>query len=240
MVCPAVVLVKLTVPLPWLNTPPLLDQLPPILIVPAAKVALAAKVREPLMLNAPGGVKLPAVRMRSLTVRVPVVFMPNVPAGLLTARLLKVKLDAVPIIAAAAPSKVTVPLPGVNVTPVACTQLPAMVMLAPAVNVPALKVSVPMISNVAGAVKLPVFWVRLLTVRLVSPLASNVPPDLLKATLLKIWLAVVPLIDCPVVPLNVTRMLPLPLTAVKLPLLAKLPPTCRLCAVAALPAVMSR
>ena len=79
---------------------------------------------------------------------------------------------------APAPSKVTAPVPGVNVPPL-LVQLPAILVLAPAVNVPAVNVRPPVMLSNAGEVKLPVVSVRLFTVKVV------VKPDTLR-----VWPAV--------------------------------------------------
>ena len=74
-------------------------------------------------------------------------------------------------------------------------QLPAAVMFAPAVNVPAVNRVLPLMSSVAGAVKLPSVMVRLLVVMLVVlPPTVNAPALLLRMKLLNDCAAAVPLI----------------------------------------------
>jgi hypothetical protein len=124
---------------------------------------------------------------------------------LFTVRLLNVWLAAVPLIAWAAVEllKVTVPVPGAKVPPL-FVQSPETLTFVPAVNVPAVRVAVPLMFSVAGGVKLPSVSVKPLNVTVVVlPETLNVPVDLLTTTLLKVWEAAVPLIACAPDPLNV-------------------------------------
>ena len=76
--------VNVTVPVPGVNVPPLLVQLPETLIlVPAVNVP-AVNVTFPLIFNVAGAVKLPVVSVRSLTVRATVLppVLRSVPAVL--------------------------------------------------------------------------------------------------------------------------------------------------------------
>lgn len=192
MLCPAVVLLKVTLLDPGVNVPPLLVQLPGRLI---AVIEPAANVPE-VSVIAP-------LRVRVAVLATPV----NDPAPLFTAKLLKVWIAAEPVkLFAVAPSNVTRPDPGVNVPPL-LVQLPAAVMFAPAVNVPAVRSVLPLISKVAGAVKVPSVIVKLFMIRLtVLPPVLNVDaPPLLTAKLLNVWLAALPLMVCPTAPSNVTR-----------------------------------
>ena len=141
--------VKLTVPLPGVNVPPLFDQLPATLTaVPAVSVP-AVKVRLPPIVKVAGAVKSPDVSVRLLTVSA-VVLPPTLkicPTVLAIVTWLNVWLATVPLMACApVPSKVTVPLvPGVNVPPL-FDQLPLTSRaLVPALSVPAVSVTLPLI-----------------------------------------------------------------------------------------------
>ena len=121
--------------------------------------------------------------------------------------MLKVWVVAVPLIdCAPVPLNVTVPLPAVNVAARAFVQLPAALMLVPAVNVPAVSVTLPFTVSVAGAVKLPVVCVKLLTVKVVVlPPTLKVCPAVLAIVKLKnVWEAAVPWMDWAPVPLKET------------------------------------
>src|SRR2546422_540466 len=156
---------------PGVNVPPLLVQSPAaVILVPAVRVPALNSVL-PFMSSVAGAVKLPSVIVRLLVVML-VVLPPVLSAFaplLLTVKLLKVWLEAVPLIdwLTELPSKVTVPEPGVKVPPL-LVQLPAAVMLVPAVRFPAVNNVLPFISRVAGAVKLPSVIVRSLTVSVVG------------------------------------------------------------------------
>ena len=94
---------KVTVPVPGVNVPPLLVQLPAILMleaVPAVKVAPAAKVRFPETLNVPDGVvRVPPERVTLVVVTVPL------------------EAVKVPLLIVIPPLKVTGPDPPVKVPP---------------------------------------------------------------------------------------------------------------------------
>ena len=79
--------------------------------------------------------------------------------------------------------RVTVPERAVKVPEL--VQLPETFILVPAVNVPAVNVTFPLIFNVAGAVKLPVVSVRLLmvSVTVLPPVLRSVPAVLVRVTL---------------------------------------------------------
>ena len=83
------------------------------------------------------------------------------------------------------PSNVTVP-PDTKFAAVAFVQSPAIVTEVPDVNVPFVKVKDPFISRVVGAVKLPVVWVRLLTISVLAVVLRVWPAVLLTITLLKV------------------------------------------------------
>src|SRR5436190_19904186 len=123
-------LLNRTVPVPGVNVPPLLVQSPLGLIVAAVPAA-----------------NVPALSVAVLTLRV-VVLPPtvSVPPPLLTVKLLKVCVAAVPFkFWPAPPLKVTVPVPGVNVPPL-LVQLTATLIFAavPAANVPEVSNIVPL------------------------------------------------------------------------------------------------
>ena len=81
-------------------------------------------------------------------------------------------------------------------------------MLVPAVKVPAVSSVLPLMSSVAGAVKVPNVIVKSFVVMLVvlPPVESVLP--LFTTKLLKVWLAALPLIAWAPVPSNVTVLLP--------------------------------
>ena len=121
---------KVVVPAPGVNVPPLLVQLPVTLVfVPPVKTPVASN-RLPFTFSVAGPVKPPAVIVRSFVVTVTV--LPpaaNVPPLLLTITLLKVWLAAVPLIDwVPPPLKLTVLPVGVNVPPL-FVQLPGDVHL---------------------------------------------------------------------------------------------------------------
>ena len=174
-----VVLLKVTMLEPGVNTPPLLVQSPSkliVVIVPAERVP-PVNVIDPLRAKV---VVLPA---------------PVNELVLLRTMLLNVCVAAEPFkFPAVALSKVTVPEPAENAPPL-LVQLPAAVMFAPAVKVPAVKTALPLMSSEDGAVNKPSIIVRLLTTSaVVFAAADNVPPALLTAKLLKVWVTGVPLI----------------------------------------------
>jgi len=208
--CAAVVLLNVTVPVPGVNVPPLFVQSPPMLMfVPAVSVP-AVKVSVPVMFKVAGGVKFPCVivRLFTLTVVVPPAVFNNVATALLTTTSLNVFVTNVPrICCAPLPLNVTVPVPAVNVDAVAADQFPPTLILAPAVNVPAVNVTTPETVSVGGAVKLPAVNVNppfTVSVVVLPPTLSTCPV-LFTVMLLNVCVTAVPLIDCPaVVLLNVT------------------------------------
>jgi hypothetical protein len=189
--CADVVLLNVTVFPPGANVPPLFVQSPATLVfVPAVNVP-AVNVTDPVTVSVAGGVKLPcvSVRLPATVIEAPPAVFNSVPTVLLMTRLLNVFGASVPkICCAPAPSNVTVPVPGVNTEPVAWDQFTATVMVAPAVNVPADIVSVPLTSIVAGAVKSPVVSVKPFTVKdvVLPPTLSSVPAVFVKITLLNV------------------------------------------------------
>ena len=149
----AVVELNVTVPVPGVNVAPLL-------------------VQSPAMLMLAGAVNVPAVKVNP-PFNVSVVVDPpqdNARPDLFIMMLLKVCDAAEPLIAwsAEVESKVTVPVPGVKVPPL-LVQSPAMLMLAGAVNVPAVKVNPPFKVSVV-----------------VAPPHDNARPDLLTTMLLNV------------------------------------------------------
>ena len=238
MIWPAVPLKK-TVFNPGLKVPPLFVQLPLILIVvpavniPVVKVRVAVAVL--LIFKVAGQLKFPVVMVKLLDVSVTV--LPPVvrswPGVRLTTILKKVCATAVPVISCAAvPTKLTVFSPGVK-TPPLLVQLPVIFTLAPAVKVPAFRVSAALavlfIFRVAGAVKFPVVKVRLLVVReTVLAATVNVCPAVFSSTILKnVWVTAVPLMACAPVPVKLTVLAPgikLPPLLVQLPVMLMIAP----------------
>jgi len=195
--CAAVVLVKLTVPEPGMNVPPLFVQLPALLMVVPAVNVPAVSVVAPVIVIVGGAAKSPAVNVNAPFTVSDVVLPPtlSVCPVLFTVMLLNVCVTAVPLIACPAVVllNVTVPAPGVNVPPL-FVQSPPTLMFVPAVNVPAVNVSVPVIFKVAGGVKFPCVIVRLFTLTVVVPPAvfNNVATALLTTTSLNVFVTNVP------------------------------------------------
>ena len=160
---------------PGVNVPPLFVQSPTgrliVVIVPAANVP-AVSVIEPFSVSV-------------VVLAAPV----NDPPLLFTAKLLKVCVATPPRVFAVPPSNVTVPDPGTNApAPELFVQLPPAVMFAPAVKIPAVRSVLPLMSKVAGAVKLPSVIVKLFVIRptVLPPVLSVEAPPLLTAKLLNV------------------------------------------------------
>src|SRR5262245_7555278 len=135
----AVLPLRVTVPLPGVNVPPLQVKFPATFKFVDALNVPPDRTTLPLTVMVAGGVKLPTVWVNEPVTLSAVVLPPAVipPEVLLAIRLLKLCVVSVPLMdCAELPSRVTVPVPAVKVVPAARVKLPPTVMAAGAVNAP--------------------------------------------------------------------------------------------------------